>query len=40
VGPSPYPDLPSFDITVTGVAKLLQEVDPFKPTGPDGISSI
>jgi len=37
--PTPYPDLPPFDITVTGVAKLLQEIDPFKATGPDGIPS-
>jgi len=39
LGPSPYPELPPFDITVTGVPKLLQEVDLFKATGPDEIPS-
>ena len=37
MGQSPYPDVPLFDINVAGVAKLLQEVVPFKATGPDGI---
>ena len=35
--PSPYPELLSFDITVDEVNALLEEVDPFKATGPDGI---
>jgi len=35
MGPSPYPGISPFDINVTEVTKLLQEVD--KPTGPDGI---
>jgi len=37
MGQSPYPYIPLFVINVAGVAKLLQEVDPFKATGPDGI---
>ena len=37
MGPSPYPDIASFDISVTGVAKLLQRVDPFKAVGPNSI---
>jgi len=32
MGPSPYPEMASFDIFVTGVVRLLQEVDPFKAT--------
>jgi len=37
MGPSPYPEMASFDISVTGVVRLLQEVDPFKAVEPDGI---
>ena len=35
--PSPYPELLSFDIIIDEVNALLEEVDPFKATGPDGI---
>ena len=34
---SPYPELLSFDITVDEVNALLEEVDPFKAAGPNGI---
>ena len=37
MGPSPHPEMASFDISIAGVVKLLQEVDPFKAVGPDGI---
>jgi len=36
MGPSFHPEMASFDISVTGAVKL-QEVDPFKAVGPDGI---
>jgi len=37
MGPSSHPEMASFDISNVGVVKLLQEVDPFKAVGPDGI---
>ena len=35
----PYPDLPDIQINPLGVANLLNELDPFKAPGPDGIPS-
>jgi len=37
MGPSPHPEMASFDISIVGVVNLLQEVVPFKAVGPDGI---
>jgi len=37
MGPSLYPEMASFDISIAGVVKLLQEVDPFRAVGPEGI---
>ena len=39
LGDSPYPDSPSITVTVKGVLKLLQGLNPHKATGPDNISS-
>ncbi|XP_072030567.1 uncharacterized protein [Amphiura filiformis] len=38
-GPSPFPPMPNFKITVPGVEKLLSELNPSKAAGPDGIPS-
>ncbi|MCG8035359.1 MAG: hypothetical protein JAZ03_24705 [Candidatus Thiodiazotropha taylori] len=35
----PYPEMPNFTITREGVKKLLQNLDPYKATGPDSIPS-
>jgi len=37
-GPS-FPDIPSIQIEIDGVSHLLQELDPHKASGPDGISA-
>jgi len=37
MGPIPHPEMASFDISIAGVVKLLQEVVPLKAVGPDGI---
>jgi len=37
LGPSPYPILPSFEASISEVTTLLNEVDSFTATGPDGI---
>ena len=37
LGPSLYPKLPSFEGSISEVNTLLNEVDPFKATSPDGI---
>ena len=37
LGPSPHPEVPLFQITSPGVLKLLQNINPNKATGPDGI---
>ncbi len=34
-----YPDMPDMNISVTGVEKLLTDLNPNKATGPDGVSS-
>ena len=39
MGPSPHPEMESFDLSIAGVVKLLQAVDSFKSVGPDGIPS-
>ena len=32
-----YPDVPAIDFTSSGIAKLLNELDPSKSSGPDRI---
>ena len=36
--PSPYPDMPDFEITEEGVLNQLKLLDVHKSTGPDGLS--
>jgi hypothetical protein len=37
-GPSPHPIMPDFTVTENGVLKLLEELNPNKAPGPDGVS--
>jgi len=37
-GPSPHPDIKPLNITLPGVQKLLQNINPYKASGPDNIS--
>ena len=37
LGPSPFPDVPAFEIGTEGVKKLLQGLKPHKASGPDNI---
>ena len=39
IGSSPYKTIPPVNINVNGVLKLLQNLKPFKASGPDGIQS-
>ena len=38
-GPSPHPQIPSINISETGINKLLVNLNPHKPCGPDNINS-
>ena len=38
--PSPYPDIPPIEVSVSGITSLLNELDPTKSPGPDKIPSI
>ena len=37
MGPSTYPNMSQIEITITGITKLLRELDPSKSPGPDKI---
>ena len=37
LGPSPFPDVPAFEISTAGVKKLLRGLKPHKASGPDNI---
>ena len=37
LGPSPFPDVPAFEIDTAGVKKLLQGLKPHKASGPDNL---
>ena len=38
-GPSPHPTMPKISITISGIRKLLQNLDIHKAMGPDQISA-
>ena len=38
-GPSPHPIMPDISITTAGILKLLQNLDVYKTSGPDQVSS-
>ena len=38
-GPSPHPTMPDFNITISGIKKLLHNLNVHKATGPDEISA-
>ncbi len=37
LGPSPYPPMPNITITIEGVDKLLENLNPSKASGPDNL---
>ena len=39
INPSTYATMPDISISVSGVHKLLSDLNPFKATGPDAISA-